>query len=193
MRKEFPGRIPRKTIPCKGNHSCSHGKECVRVQVAAEQPPGVEGVLALLSMHDRSTREAVFATSLHRCGICFDEYPGADGIKTPCGHWHCIDCMREMAVSNLKACNPTAVRCPQPECRAELGPETLQKLLDAEQMARWDSLVLQRALAKMPDVVFCPRCEVPAVEHAEWAMVRPPECCSAALDSSSMPSFREAR
>lgn len=140
------------------------------VQVEAEQPPDVGGVLALLRIHDRSARDTVFASELQRCAICFDEYPGSNGIRPPCGHWHCTACMREMAVTFMRASDPTAIRCPQPDCRAQLDPDTLQELLDAEQMARWDSLMLQRALAKMSDVVFCPRCEVAAVERSDWAM-----------------------
>lgn len=142
----------------------------VCAQVEAEQPPDVEGVLALLRAHDLGAREAAFAAELLHCAICLDHHPGANGIKPPCGHWHCTECMREMAITFMHASDPTSIRCPQPDCRAQLDPETLQELLNAEQMARWDSLMLQRALAKMSDVVFCPRCEVAAVENAEWAM-----------------------
>lgn len=138
--------------------------------MAAEQPPDVEAVLTLLRVHDCSAREAAFAVTLHRCAICFDDHPGANGIKPPCGHWHCKECMKEMAVTLMNASDPSAIRCPKPECRVQLDPVTLQELLDAEQIALWDSLMLNRALARMSDVVFCPRCETAAVEHSEWAM-----------------------
>lgn len=155
------------------------------MQVEAEQPPGVEGVLAMLRSHDRIAQDAAFAAALHRCAICLDDHLGANGIRSHCGHWHCLDCMEQMAATCLQARDPYALCCPQPDCRVQLDIETLQVLLDADQMKQWDDLMLQRALMKMSDVVFCPRCEVAAIEHTDWALC--PGCnfafCTLCYDS----------
>jgi len=49
--------------------------------------------------------------------------------------------------------------CPEPSCRAELGPGLLRRVLSEDLFLRWESLSLQKALEAMPDVTYCPRCE----------------------------------
>lgn len=133
-------------------------------------PPDPGGILRLLLAHDHSARADKFASALHLCSICFAHHLGADGIAPPCGHWHCTACMRAMAAACMDSADPAGIRCPQPECRAPLQPDVVAQLLGRQALERWDALMLQRALMRMADVVFCPRCGVPAVEARDFAL-----------------------
>ena len=50
--------------------------------------------------------------------------------------------------------SPSSCRCPDPQCKAPLPPSALQRLLTAEEFARWEQLTLQRTLDSMPGGVW---------------------------------------
>ncbi len=53
----------------------------------------------------------------------------------------------------------------------------LGRLLTAEQMQRIEDLTLQRALDKMHDLIYCPRCQAAAIEDADHCTQCPKCAC----------------
>ena len=49
-------------------------------------------------------------------------------------------------------------------------------LLDADAAARWERLELDQSLARMPDVVHCPRCSTPCIEDGGDHCAQCPKC-----------------
>ncbi len=54
----------------------------------------------------------------------------------------------------------------RPSVAARL-PQRVASLLAPEAGARWERLELERGLARMADVVHCPRCSAPCIEDAD--------------------------
>lgn len=139
------------------------------LQVPVDHPPAQADVLHMVLSHEARARHDEFQAATHLCDVCFEHHVGATGIRAPCGHWHCRTCLRALAAVCMRESNAAGIRCPRPSCRAALPPHVVQELLTPVEMARWDELLLQKTLSSMRDVVFCPRCNLAAVESQDWA------------------------
>lgn len=55
--------------------------------------------------------------------------------------------------------------CPEPKCRRPIPPALLKEILTPEQFERWERIALERALAAMSDLCYCPRCRAPVIKE----------------------------
>ena len=129
------------------------GKEGERFGSALAWLPDRDGdsVAAQLVQYNERRRHLDFCRSSHRCGVCLEERLGAEmHVLQPCGHQFCRACIRGLCELHVREGSVDRLQCPEPSCRAELGPGLLRRVLSEDLFLRWESLSLQKALEAMP-------------------------------------------
>ncbi len=133
----------------------------VAAGLAADQVAGI------IMRYAAAQEVRAFQQATWQCGICYDEVPGSKCVRLPdCQHFYCTPCMSQHCNTQINDGAVENLRCPQPDCRKHLPPYALQQLLSEEEYGRWESLLLQRTLDKMDDVVYCPRCNTICIEES---------------------------
>lgn len=121
-------------------------------------------VIPLLIRYNEDRKIDSFLKSLHTCFICFTEQLGKNFVRLPCRHIFCGGCMKQYASINVKEGTVKRLKCPDTMCKGSIPPTILKQLLEDHEFIRWETLLLQKTLDSMVDVVYCPRCEVVCIE-----------------------------
>lgn len=137
---------------------------------------GMEATLLPLLQYSAARQLQNFKQGTHTCAICFEEQLGAQFARLDCGHAFCAACMRQSAQVHVASGELDALRCPDTSCRAPLDAHILRQLLDAAGYERWEQLTLQRALDRMADAAYCPRCGTVSLEDLSDNCADCPRC-----------------
>ncbi|XP_030583220.1 E3 ubiquitin-protein ligase RNF14-like [Archocentrus centrarchus] len=115
-------------------------------------------LLSQILIYDAGQKKKVFAATVFDCGVCFVGWLGSECVQlSGCGHIFCRACLSEFCKVQITEGNVRGVTCPQADCTGAPTPAQVQSLVGEELFSRYDRLLLQAALDRMSDVVYCPR------------------------------------
>uniref|UniRef100_A0A146ZPL5 RBR-type E3 ubiquitin transferase n=1 Tax=Fundulus heteroclitus TaxID=8078 RepID=A0A146ZPL5_FUNHE len=115
-------------------------------------------LLSRILIHDAEQRQKLFAGTPFDCAVCFSTWLGAECVQLhECGHIFCRACLGEFCKAQITEGNVRGVTCPQVGCPATPTPAQVKSLVGEELFYRYDRLLLQSTLDRMPDIAYCPR------------------------------------
>ncbi|KAK7309638.1 hypothetical protein RJT34_06531 [Clitoria ternatea] len=144
-----------------------YGKNRVRDERVVSGVGCIEVDIPFLQNYNDERHHDNFLKEFHTCSICFSEYAGTDFIRLPCKHFFCLKCLQTFSQIHVKEGNISNLQCPDAKCAVMIPPVLLKHLLGDEDYERWESMMLEKTLASMSDVVYCPRCETPCIEDED--------------------------
>jgi len=118
--------------------------------VLLDSDPAANGNTVAAIMFEPEPGEDIEGT----CAICIEETK-----LIPLGHCHhafCRECLAHWF--NISTNGVTRPKCPHPDCNMPVSIYDIQAVLGKEKADYADQLLLQRALAEMPDFRWCPHC-----------------------------------
>merc|ERR1719247_3816918 len=97
-----------------------------------------------------------------------EEHASIDCVRfVKCRHTFCRGCVSGYFTSQMGEGKVGGMVCPDPTCKMEATPDEVRQCLSAEDWERFEHISLQTSLAGMKDMVWCPRCQYPALLQEE--------------------------
>ncbi|VDO82128.1 unnamed protein product [Heligmosomoides polygyrus] len=106
-----------------------------------------------------------FADQCHDCEVCFENKSGRDCVRfSPCEHCFCKDCVGAYFKEKLTSQVVSPLTCLADGCESCAAQAVLIELLGQNEFDRYESILLERAIEGMNDIVPCPKlsCQKPS-------------------------------
>ncbi|KAE8670291.1 putative E3 ubiquitin-protein ligase ARI7 [Hibiscus syriacus] len=103
------------------------------------------------------------------CGICFELLPCDNFASACCGHPFCRDCWQGYLCTRINdgpGC--LLLRCPEPSCKASVGPDMIDKLATCEEKEKYSQFLLRSYIEDNRETKWCP---APGCENAVYFAV----------------------
>ncbi|RDY12418.1 E3 ubiquitin-protein ligase RNF14, partial [Mucuna pruriens] len=144
-----------------------YGMNCLQDERVVSGAECIDVDIPFLQSYNDQRHNENFLKELQGCNICFSEYAGTEFIRLPCKHFFCLKCLQTFAQIHVKEGTVSNLQCPEAKCAVMIPPGLLKHLLDDTDYERWESMMLEKTLASMSDIVYCPRCETPCIEDED--------------------------
>ncbi|KAI3745672.1 hypothetical protein L6452_08076 [Arctium lappa] len=91
------------------------------------------------------------------CEICMDTKFTSQMFRNPnvCAHLYCSDCIRGHVAAKIKE-NITKVKCPHPQCKGFIGPESCRSIVPKEVIERWENSLCESLILASEKITYCP-------------------------------------
>ncbi|KAK1436939.1 hypothetical protein QVD17_02723 [Tagetes erecta] len=90
------------------------------------------------------------------CGICMDTKASSEMFqnRTVCGHLFCTECIRGHVAAKIQD-NQIKITCPDPSCKAVIGPDVCRYIVPTQVLERWENILCE-SLIMEADKFYCP-------------------------------------
>ncbi|TGZ62245.1 hypothetical protein CRM22_007567 [Opisthorchis felineus] len=122
-----------------------------------ELPFSIAQCTAFFVAHNDDCLDLEYDSARWECPVCFTTKLGTKFFRfRTCKHRTCMKCVRQGFICALKdGLMEQKMACLL--CGLEAEPNEARRVLPSTEYDRYESLLLNRALNRMPDIAFCPR------------------------------------
>ncbi|KAL4297392.1 hypothetical protein GQ457_12G002580 [Hibiscus cannabinus] len=126
-------------------------------QVHEEWFADEERVRESVGLLEKPVVEVSNASKFTTCGICFESLPYDNFASASCGHPFCRDCWQGYLCTSINdgpGC--LLLRCPEPSCKAAVGPDMIDKLATCEEKEKYSQFLLRSYIEDNRETKWCP-------------------------------------
>ncbi|KAK8684855.1 hypothetical protein V6N13_040870 [Hibiscus sabdariffa] len=126
-------------------------------QVHEEWFADEERVRESVGLLEKPVVEVSNASKFITCGICFESLPYDNFASASCGHPFCRDCWQGYLCTSINdgpGC--LLLRCPEPSCKAAVGPDMIDKLVTCEEKEKYSQFLLRSYIEDNRETKWCP-------------------------------------
>ncbi|XP_053319323.1 E3 ubiquitin-protein ligase RNF14 [Spea bombifrons] len=152
---------------------CTTNDDVTLDKRAIQDVESVSSLIKCILDFNEAQQKRCFDCKSYMCNICFNEKIGSECTYfKDCHHVYCNTCLKEYFEIQIKDGQVHALNCPEPDCTSIATPAQVKELVGEQLFSRYDRLLLQSSLDRMPDVVYCPRaiCRTPVMQEPEETM-----------------------